>query len=72
MTSSTNSYHTQIMNQQAQALDALQKVVKLEEGIDSNQTNGKSNGQVVPVNENEVGMKCIFIAVYPALIAFFF
>ena len=42
------------MNQQAQALDALQKVAKLEEGIDSNQANGNSNGQVVPVSHNEV------------------
>jgi hypothetical protein len=70
MASSTNSYHTQIMNQQAQALDALQKVVKLEEGIDSHQPNGRSNGQVVPANQNEVGVKCIFTAVYSALIAF--
>lgn len=58
MGSLTNSerqtYHTQIMNQQAQALDALQKVAKLEEGIDSNQANGNSNGQVVPVSHNEV------------------
>jgi hypothetical protein len=79
MTSSRNSdpyaqqtYHTQIMNQQeAQALDALQKVVNLEEGIDSNQANGNSNGQAVPVNQNEVCETWIRIVVYPALTAFF-
>jgi len=42
------------MDQQAQAWDALEKVVRLEEGIDSTQTNGKSNGEAVPANHNEV------------------
>jgi hypothetical protein len=57
------------MNQQAQALDALQKVANLEEGIDSNQANGKSNGQVVPVSHNEV---CVILCVeiYLLLTAF--
>jgi hypothetical protein len=59
MNSSPNSdprqiYHTQIMSQQAQALDALQKVAKLEECIDSSQANGKYNAQVEPVSQNEV------------------
>lgn len=59
MNSSPNSdprqiYHTQIMSQQAQALDALQKVAKLEECIDSGQANGKYNAQVEPVSQNEV------------------
>jgi hypothetical protein len=48
------AYHTQIMNQQAQALDALQKVSNLEEGMKPDQANGKFNGQVQPVNQSEV------------------
>jgi len=42
------------MNQQAQALDALQKVSNLEEGMKPDQANGKFNGQVQPVNQSEV------------------
>lgn len=48
------AYHTQIMNQQAQALDALQKVSNLEEGMKPDQANGKFNGRVQPVNQSEV------------------
>jgi hypothetical protein len=52
------------MSQQAQALDALQKVAKLEECIDSNQANGRSNGQAEPAHQNEVCVTRICTIVY--------
>lgn len=37
-------YSSQIMAQQARALDTLQKVSQLEQAMDSNQANGNSEG----------------------------
>lgn len=55
------------MDQQAQALDALQQVATLEQGIDSTQANSKSNGQAVPVNQSEVCVTCVLSMVHLSL-----
>lgn len=50
-----HSYRTQIMDQQAQALNALQNATLHEDGMEASQTNGKSNGQsdVSEVKDNK-------------------
>ena len=42
-----HSYRTQIMDQQTQALNALQNTTLHEDGMEASQPNGRSNGQVV-------------------------